>query len=126
LGVDLSGVEGGDYFIALHHYNHLGIVSKSTINTQSTSEYDFTTATTTTQGTDQQKNVNGHYTMIAGDYDHNGIINNLDYNLWRSANALVNQFVSWDGDGNGIVNNLDYNLWFVNRSKVGAGVLYDD
>jgi len=126
LGVDLSGVEGGDYFIALHHYNHLGIVSKSTINTTSTNAYDFTTSATTTQGTDQQKNVNGSYTMIAGDYDHNGIINNLDYNLWRSANALVNQFVSWDGDGNGIVNNLDYNLWFVNRSKVGAGVLYDD
>ena len=57
--------------------------------------------------------------MYVGDYDGIGVINNLDYNKWISANAAVNSYMSWDGDANGVINNLDYNLWYANRSKTG-------
>ncbi len=126
LGIDLSSMAGSEYFIALHHYNHLGIISRNAVKINEVGTFDFTVSKTSTSGNDQQKQINGRYAMIAGDYDHNGIINSLDYNMWKSASALVNQFVSWDGDGNGVVNNLDYNIWYMNRSKVGVGTLYDD
>ena len=29
------------------------------------------------------------------------------------------QYLSVDGDGNGIINNVDYNLWIKNKSKMG-------
>ena len=63
------------------------------------------------------------YTLFSGDFDSNGVINALDYNLWRSDNAAVNIYVPYDADANGVVNNLDYNLWYKNRSKTAIAVL---
>ncbi len=71
-------------------------------------------------GNEQLKEVEGIFTLYSGDYDGNGIINNLDFNIWSLNGAALNQYLSMDADGNGVVNNKDFNLWALNRSKVGS------
>ncbi len=116
--VSFSGVPStGNYTLVVHHQSHLGMASSIQLSSGST--YDFSTSQSQAAGIEQQKLVNGAYAMYSGDYDGNGNINNLDFNLWANNNAAVNQYLSHDADGNGIVNNLDYNSWELNRSKVG-------
>ena len=70
-------------------------------------------------GIEQLKLKGNTFCQIAGDFDQNGIINNLDFNIWKQNSALVNRYLSWDVDGNGVINNLDFNAWKINRSKIG-------
>lgn len=126
---DLVNASGGDcivfpeanvfesYYISVHHNGHLSIMSSEAIPDET--YYDFTTGQDKAMGLEPMKNVNGSWVMFGGDYDNNGIINNLDFNNWYANNAAVNQYLTIDVDGNGIVNNLDYNVWELNRSKVG-------
>jgi len=121
---ELMGIDGqlgipfanpANYF-SIHHKSHLAVMSSSPFTS---GVYDFTTGTSQATGTGQLKAINGKYTLHSGDYDGNGIINNLDFNLWKTNSATLNQYLNVDGDGNGVINNLDYNLWTRNRSKIG-------
>ena len=69
-------------------------------------------------GENQQTKIDGQFFMSSGDFDGNGIVNSLDFNLWRQAGAGVNQYSPADADGNGIINSLDFNLWKANSSKI--------
>ncbi len=113
-----------EYYFVVRHRTHLDIMTQNAIITPVGNVFDFTTGQSKAFGANQQKLVNNYPVMYAGDYDCNGIINNLDFNIWFSDNANVNAYVTWDGDGNGIVNNLDYNLWANIKSKVGIGEIY--
>lgn len=109
-----------NYYLALYHTNHLAILSSTPHPVQQMSTvYDFTNTATATMGSAQTKDKGGHYVMNSGDLDGNGIINNEDYNLWKTSGATINTYSSADADGNGIINSLDYNFWKVNRSKIG-------
>jgi hypothetical protein len=50
-------------------------------------------------------------TVVAGDYNRDGLVNALDYQAWRSAFGLVGTNLPADGNGNGIVDTADYVLW---------------
>ena len=71
-------------------------------------------------GEAQLKEIEGQYYMFSGDFDNNGAINNLDYNIWKLNSAAINIYSVADADGNGIINSLDYNLLQVNLSKIGT------
>ncbi len=115
--IEFAGIADTEMLTLLvHHQSHLGVASANML--ASGSMYDFTTMQTQAAGVEQLKLVNGSYAMYSGDYDGNGNINNLDFNLWANNSAAVNQYLNYDADGNGIVNNLDYNSWELNRSKV--------
>lgn len=103
-------------YFSIHHKSHLAIMS-ATAYTAGT--YDFTINPAQVIGNGQQIRQGNRYMMYSGDYDCNGIINNLDYNLWQQQGATISSYLNVDGDGNGIINNLDYNLWTKNRSKIG-------
>ncbi len=120
-GVSFDGNYSDQYYIAVHHATHLSIATRNPVSLTDNSDqvYDFTNSVNKAMGTQQLKAKNGRYVLYSGDYDGNGIINNIDFNLWGSNNAIIGQYVSWDGDGNGVVNNHDYNLWTQNKSKVG-------
>lgn len=119
--IDLDGSQGipvnnaANYF-SIHHKSHLAIMSA---NPYTSGTYDFTNNVNQAMGRGQMLQQGGKYMMYSGDFDCNGIINNLDYNRWNLNSARLNQYLSIDGDGNGIINNLDYNLWTKNRSKIG-------
>jgi len=118
-GLDFTSVPNGAYYIVVRQCSHLAVMSSIPVQLGNSNPYDFTTSESKAKGANQLTLVNGIYAMIGGDYDANGIINNLDFNKWNISNSLVNSYVSWDGDGNGIVNNQDFNIWTVNRSKIG-------
>jgi len=110
----------GEYLIAIHHLNHIPIVSSlpHTISLDA-SLYDFSTTVQSAMGDGQLKDLQGRSFMNSGDFDSNGLINNADYNLWKSNSANINIYSPADADGNGIINSVDYNFWKVNRSKIG-------
>jgi len=109
-----AAIAGQTYRISIHHKGHLAAIADVTNG----GFVDFTRPDVA-QGFQQTKDINGIEFLYGGDYDGNGIINNLDYNLWALNSAALNQYLTYDGDGNAIVNNLDYNLWGLNKSKVG-------
>lgn len=113
--IEFSGFNPNeDYILSIHHRNHLAIA----INATSGTVLNFSDNTQII-GLQATKLIDGKEMLHAGDFDGNGIINNLDYNIWAQNNVIINQYVAQDADGNGIVNNLDYNQWINNRSKVG-------
>jgi len=109
-----------DNYISIHTRNHLAVVSAITYS----NSLDFTSSATAAKGIQQLKNKAGKYCLYGGDYDGNGIINNLDYNSWVVKKSILNQYLPVDGDGNGIINNLDYNLWLSNSAKIGHNGLH--
>jgi hypothetical protein len=122
--LNIDGTEGiamanlmGDVFISIHHKSHIAVMSNTAIT--SNVLYDFTSSQSQAKGSLQQKLLGTSWSVYSGDFDQNGLNNNLDFNLWKQKGAAVNQYLNVDGDGNGIVNNLDINLWMRNRSKVG-------
>ena len=129
--VDLDGVSPlsfydlslyDQYHFIIRHRSHIDVMTSNafTPSYTSTQEHNFTNAPTKAYGPSQQKEIgNNKYGIISGDFDGNGVINNLDFNLWTQNNALVNEYISWDADGNATVNNLDFNLWTTNASKIG-------
>lgn len=119
--ITFIGIKDSTSYISLHHKSHLGIMSRQPV--KSGELIDFTLAISTVAGNEQQKIVDDQASMISGDFDGNGLINNQDINLWRQTGAALNTYDSSDADGNGIVNNLDYNLWTRNRSKIGLDIL---
>jgi hypothetical protein len=48
--------------------------------------------------------------IIPGDYDHNGLVDGADYNLWQSSFGSTTS-LSADGNGNGVVDAADYSIW---------------
>ena len=119
--LDFPNLAPGSYYIALFHHAHLAVMSANPIAfTNSPSLYDFSADPASALGNAQLKPLTDSvYGLFCGDYDGNGVVNNLDFNSWRQSGAALNQYLPVDGDGNGVVNNLDFNLWKVNGSKVG-------
>ena len=86
--VDIDGVSSvtltsnpGSYYLALHHRNHLGIMSANTIAlASSTNTIDLSASPATVLGgvNEVYDLGNGTFAMISGDYDQNGQIQTAD------------------------------------------------
>jgi hypothetical protein len=58
--------------------------------------------------------------LLAGDYNRDGQVNNADYVVWRNTNGSSGFFAA-DGNGDGVVNQLDYNYWRFRFGNAGSG-----
>jgi peptidyl-prolyl cis-trans isomerase A (cyclophilin A) len=58
--------------------------------------------------------------LPAGDYDLNGIVNTLDYNVWRQSYDSTTAAEA-DGNGNGIVDLADFVVWRNSMAGSAAG-----
>lgn len=111
----------GEYYVAVYHKSHIGVLSaeKVSFSTGNPVQYDFTDKAAAAKGNNQLKDISGRYVMLNGDFDQNGIINNLDFNEWKKNGAAIDEYLAIDADGSGIVNNLDFNQWRTNKSRIG-------
>ncbi len=60
--------------------------------------------------------------FAVADYDHNGLVEQADYNTWRANfGGTANRALAADGNGNGSVDAADYVLWRQKMSTPAAG-----
>ena len=67
--VVFQGLLADDYYVAVRHRNHLGVMTANPVSLsgdKNTSFVDFTNPATATYGTDAQKNINGTMVMWGG------------------------------------------------------------
>ena len=122
--LSFPSLPGASYYLAVYHIGHLAIVSASPIRLSNPPLlYDFTLSENQARGTGQLKLIGTKYGMFTGDFDGNGILNNIDFNLWKVNPSALDQYLPTDADGNGIINNIDFNLWKGNGGKLGEEVL---
>src|SRR5262249_13973616 len=57
---------------------------------------------------------------MAGDYNHNGIVDAADYTVWRDTLGSTTNLQA-DGDGSGVVDQDDYLIWKATFGNTAAG-----
>ena len=63
-------------------------------------------------------------TVVAGDYNQNGIVDTADYVMWRNARIrLATPYSGADGNGDGVVNDADFSVWRNNLGKIRVELL---
>ncbi len=102
-------VSEGNYYVVIHHRNHLSIMSNSAVSLSSgAASYNFSDSAVKSYGDDAVKDLGGGYFgMYAGDADNNGIINTFDY---KAVNDNLNKtgYEKADTDFSGIVTESDF------------------
>jgi hypothetical protein len=103
--VTFNGVSAGNYYIVVHHRNHLAVMSSSAIAlSNSSSLYDFTTGTSKYYGSDAASLGGSVYGMYAGDTDGNDVIN-FTADIGSIWNDRTNTgYKPGDTDMNGLIN----------------------
>ena len=66
--------------------------------------------------------------ILAGDYNHDGLVDAADYTVWRDSLGETGFDLSADGNGDHVVDINDYNMWktnFGHHDGSGAGGAID-
>ncbi len=111
---------GQSYYVCVRHRNHLDVISSVALSTNSTIQYDFTTGTTQGLGNFPMAVASDNKTvMYMGDFNHDGVIQATDYDLWRAAPAINGTYSDTDANLDGTVQVTDFDKWFKNRTVLG-------
>ncbi len=112
--------DGESYYFVVRHRNHLDVMSAISFEKSSNVTYDFTTDINQAMGVFQMKTMtDGRAVMFAGDFNHDGIIQLTDFDLWKQTPAIINTYQSIDANLDGVVQLTDFDAWFVNKAKTG-------
>ena len=109
------------YHIWVRHRNHLDIVSANPITPQANVALDFTTDINAAYGSIQLSDMgDGHFSMFAGDFTSDGVIQVTDYDVWEENPAQLEVYTNIDATLDGVVQVTDFDTWFPNKAKIGA------
>ena len=112
---------GSDYYFCVRHRNHMDVLTSDPQCASGNVTFDFTNAVAKAFGSNQMKLSNdGKAMMYAGDYDVDGDIQNLDFDLWSLTPAVLETYDYTDGNLDGIIQVTDFDTWYFNRSKVSV------
>ena len=113
---DFSQVSIDDYYLAIRHRNHLGVMTADPININSGEIIDFTDPNTATYGIDALKQQGDQMLMWPGDANNNGVIS------YNGANNDKNSILSQVGlfTPNGVENG-----YFLNDVNMDGQVKYN-
>ncbi len=110
--VEFENLPEGNYYIAINHRNHLGILSANTfsLSDSSTSIDLASNSTSINGGTNAVVDLgNGIFALYAGDYDGNGQIQNTDVTSVRPLLGQPSSYDNADLDMNTQIQNTDIN-----------------
>jgi ELWxxDGT repeat protein len=111
-----------NYYVAVEHRNHIGVVSanpKLFINNGFF--YDFTISQSYIPPNIPavgQKKIGNRFVMYAGDFQKSVTSHEINVNdkvIWQSENGLFGRYFSSDANMDGEVNALDKTLWILNN-----------
>ncbi|MCD4730797.1 MAG: hypothetical protein K8R74_09375 [Bacteroidales bacterium] len=111
-------------FAVIWHRNHLGIMSANALTQiDNVYSYDFTNEVNQVYGGNFGYKITdtGVCVMVAGDGNHDGIISNLDKNLWKTEVGFWGYFYS-DYNMDSQVNNNDQNEFWLNNTDYSSQV----
>ena len=112
---NICNLLGGEYYVAIRHRNHLGIMTPQPllIGTNNTI-FDFTQNQAYNNG--QKRHANGYYTLIAGDATGDGSIDAADRSSsWNNRNTTGLKLT--DVNLNGQVEAADRSIIWNNRNS---------
>lgn len=117
-GVDVD-VPSGNYYVAVHHANHLPVMSAvAQTLTDSSPLYDFTLSQSQAFGTSPMLQVGTRYALYPGDGNQSNIVSAADANaVLGSLNATG--YSSSDINLSGIVTSADANIVLGNLNRAG-------
>ncbi len=120
--VSFSGLNEGNYYLVVHHRNHLSIMSANliTFTNNSTYVYDFTSGIDKYYGNGGAVELaNGVWGMWSGDADGSGTVDASDRNsTWNNRN--ITGYLKSDVSLNGVVDAADRNATWNNRNRTSA------
>ncbi len=118
--VDFHSMAADDYYVAVRHRNHLGVMTANSValNMNSTTSLNFTTSGLGTWGVNAQGSLGGNILgLVAADVDVSGLINAVDRSIiWNNRN-LISYHIS-DTNLDGVVNAIDRSIVWNNRNKI--------
>ena len=59
------------------------------------------------------------HSVLAGDYNHNGVVDAADYTVWKDHFGSTSDLDA-DGSGNGVIDAADYTVWKDNFGAVAS------
>ncbi len=113
----MPGEETGNYYVVIHHRNHLSVMSSSAVSLSNTGStlYDFTTGSSQYYGTGGARDLGSRvWGMYGGEGNGSGIMTVADYNAALAERDVVG-YNDRDYNLSGIVSINDANLSLVNR-----------
>ncbi|MBA4313274.1 MAG: hypothetical protein C0417_11670 [Chlorobiaceae bacterium] len=106
--LSFSTVLIGNYYIVVHHHNHLSIMSASPVNlTASSALYDFTTNISQYYGGSAASLSGGKYGMYNGDSSHDGFIDSDDF-MGPDNNMFKSGYQDADHSLDGFIDSDDF------------------
>jgi len=115
--VRFVGIASDDYYLAVRHRNHLGVMSANTFTLSRTqTAIDFTSIST--YGTNAQKDLGGGVMgMWTGDIDYTGVIDATDRSgVWNNRN--LSDYRGSDATLDGITDAADRSIVWNNRNLI--------
>jgi len=114
-------IAGHDYHFCLRHRNHLDVMTAYPTMAMDELYYDFTTSGDQSLGYLQTKEMeDGKFTLFAGDYNADGVIQVSDFDVWNYLPAALNVYRNADGTLDGIIQLTDSDIWQKNKAKIGS------
>jgi hypothetical protein len=114
-----------NYYIIIRHRNHVSVMSANPIYLNSNTElFDFSLSISQFYGFDACQLCSGQFGMYPGDADHNGLINLLDYNMYRSNSVFaITGYLSSDFNLDGLLTGTDFNIFApINKKRTTTNV----
>jgi|GEM_PF-1855640 len=120
-GVGFNNLEDGeDYYFVIRHRNHLDIISANSVEADNNMSYDFTLASAQASGSNQLKaSDDGFFYMFTGDFSQDGVIQVSDYDVWKAAPAILDNYEITDANLDRVVQLTDFDFWLPNKAKIG-------
>ncbi|QQS28530.1 MAG: agmatine deiminase family protein [Sphingobacteriales bacterium] len=121
-GVSFNGIApGSNYYVSLHHRNHVSILSSVPVQLPNTVVYDFSASEAAVSNQRQLIQVGlGKYALCAGDFDGDGVVTVHDFNYYYPQNGMSGQYLDGDLNFDASVNATDFDLYRGNSTKIGV------